>query len=154
MELSRVIDVPHLAGLRERHGHQLALVAYAGLAGFGLHVSETSDWKLCLLLIAAIGMLACASSYRRARTIADIATSRIGSAAQGYVEVVGQAKADPGELIFSPYSHIPCIWYRYRVFSRDDSRSNGGRSTAGPATPASRFPMAAGPAGSTPSTQK
>lgn len=122
MDLSGVIDVPRLIGMRERHGHQLALVGYAGLAIWGLHLGDASGWTLCLGLMAAIGMLAGASSYRRARTIADIATSRIGSAAQGYVEVMGQAKADPGELIFSPYSHIACIWYRYRVYSRDEPR--------------------------------
>ncbi len=123
MDISGVIDVPRLTSLRERHGHQLALVAYSGVAGFGLHLGEASGWTLCLCLIAAIGSLASASSYRRACMIADIATSRIGSAAQGYVEVVGTARADPGELIFSPYSQIACLWYRYRVYSRDDSRS-------------------------------
>lgn len=122
MDLSGVIDVPRLSGWRERHGHQLALIAYAAVAGFGLHLGEAAGWTLCLGLITTIGLLASTSSYRRARTIADIATSRIGSAAQGYVEVVGQAKADPGELIFSPYSHIACIWYRYRVYSRDEPR--------------------------------
>ena len=122
MELSGVIDVPRLSGLRERHGHQLALIGYTGLAGFGLHLGEASGWRICLWLVAAIGLLASTASYRRARTIADIATSRIGSAAQGYVEVMGQAKADPSELIFSPYSHIACIWYRYRVYSRDEPR--------------------------------
>ena len=122
MDLSGVIDVPRLSGLRERHSHQLALIAYAGVVGFGLHLGEASGWRVCLCLIAAIGSLASAFSYRRARMIADIATSRIGSAAQGYVEVVGTAKADPGELIFSPYSQIACIWYRYRVYSRDERR--------------------------------
>jgi len=122
MELSGVIDVPRLAGLRERHSHQFALIGYAGLAGFWLHLEHASGRTICLWLIAAIGLLACTASYRRARAIADIATSRIGSAAQGYVEVEGKAKADPSELIFSPYSHTACIWYRYRVYSQDDGR--------------------------------
>ena len=95
MDLSGVIDVPRLAGLRERHTHQLALIGYTLLVGFGLHLEEASGRTICLSLIAAIGLLASAASYRRARAIADIATSRIGSAAQGYVEVMGKAKADP-----------------------------------------------------------
>ena len=122
MALSGLMDVPRLAGLRDRLGCPPALIGYAGLVGLGLHLDDPSGWKICLWLIAATGLLACASSYQSARAIADIATSRIGSAAQGYVEVVGQAKAEPGELIFSPYSHIPCIWYRYRVYSREGSR--------------------------------
>ena len=32
--------------------------------------------------VAALGLLACSSTYRRARSIADVATSRIGSAAR------------------------------------------------------------------------
>jgi hypothetical protein len=122
MDLSGVIDVPRLAGLRERHSHQFALIGYAGLTGFGLHLEQASGWSVSLWLIAAIGLLATTASYRRARAIADIATSRIGSAAQGHVEVVGKAKAEPSELIFSPYSHTACIWYRYRVYSRDEPR--------------------------------
>ncbi len=117
-----VINLPRLAGLREQHSHQLALFGYAAVGGFGLHLGEAAGWRICLWLIVAVGALAGLASYRRARAIADIATSRIGSAAQGYVEVTGQAKADPSELILTPYSQIPCIWYRYRVYSQDEPR--------------------------------
>ena len=117
-----MINLPRLAGLREQHVHQLALIGYTAVGGFGLHLGETASWRICLWLIFAMGVLAGVASYRRARTIADIATSRIGSAAQGYVEVTGQAKADPGELILTPYSQIACIWYRYRVYSREEPR--------------------------------
>lgn len=117
-----VINLSRLTGLREQHSHQLALIGYAAVGGFGLHLGETAGWRICLWLIFAMGALAGVASYRRARAIADIATSRIGSAAQGYVEVTGQAKADPGELILTPYSQIPCIWYRYRVYSREEPR--------------------------------
>jgi hypothetical protein len=117
-----VINLPRLAGLREQHAHQLALISYAAVSGFGLHLGEAAGWRICLWLILAVGALAGVASYRRARAIADIATSRIGSAAQGYVEVTGQAKADPGELILTPYSQIACIWYRYRVYSREEPR--------------------------------
>lgn len=117
-----MINLPRLTGLREQHSHQLALIGYAAVGGFGLHLGETAGWRICLWLIFAVGALAGVASYRRARAIADIATSRIGSAAQGYVEVTGLAKADPGELILTPYSQIPCIWYRYRVYSREEPR--------------------------------
>lgn len=117
-----VINLPRLARLREQHVHQLALIGYSAVGGFGLHLGEAAAWKICLWLICAVGALAGVASYRRARTIADIATSRIGSAAQGYVEVTGRAKAGPGELILTPYSQIACIWYRYRVYSREEPR--------------------------------
>lgn len=117
-----MINLPRLAGLREQHVHQLALIGYTTVGGFGLHLGETAGWRMCLWLIFAMGILAGAASYRRARAIADIATSRIGAAAQGYVEVTGQAKANPSELILTPYGQIPCIWYRYRVYSREEPR--------------------------------
>ena len=119
---SVVIDVPRLAGLRAQHGHQLALIGYAAAGGLGMHLGEAAGWRICLWLIFAMGALAGVASYRHARAIADIATSRIGSAAQGYVELTGQTKADAGELILTPYSQIPCIWYRYRVYSREEPR--------------------------------
>ena len=44
------------------------------LLAYGLHLGNAAGWTLCLALIAAVGCLACASTYRRARAIADIAT--------------------------------------------------------------------------------
>ncbi|MDO9315918.1 MAG: hypothetical protein Q7T97_15390 [Burkholderiaceae bacterium] len=115
-------ELPSLADLRVRYRQQLTSASYIGLAAYGLHLGDASGWKLCLVLIAAIGFLAGASTYRRARAIADIATSRIGSAAQGYAEVMGRARADLNEMIVSPYSGISCIWYRYRVYSKETAR--------------------------------
>jgi hypothetical protein len=74
----------------------------------------------CLGLIAGLGFLAWASTYKRARAIADIATSRIGAVAQGYVELVGRASAAPGEMLVTPFSGVACIWYRYRVYSKEE----------------------------------
>ena len=123
MDLSGLIERPRLADLRDRYRQGLTSAGYLMLVGVGLQMGDASGGTICLMLIAALGLLACASTYRRVRSIADVATSRIGSAAQGYVEVVGRAKADPSELIASPYSGIACIWYRYRVYSRDNPRS-------------------------------
>jgi hypothetical protein len=58
----------------------------------------------------------------RARTMADVATSRIGSAAQGYVQLRGRASVAPDELIRSPISGLACLWFRYRVYSKDGER--------------------------------
>jgi hypothetical protein len=58
-------------------------------------------------------------TYQRARAVADVATSRIGSAAQGYVELMGHASGGASELLRSPFSATECVWYRYRVYERD-----------------------------------
>lgn len=107
-------------GWRGRHSHQLALIGYACLAGWALHAADTAP---AAAGITAIGLLAGAVCYRHARAIADMATSRIGSAAQGYVEVMGRSTTDPAELLLAPCSQIPCVWYRYRVYSREDAHS-------------------------------
>lgn len=119
-----MIGLSRRAGWRDRHTHQLALIGYACLAGWALHAAGTATTSLPLAGITAIGLFASATSYAHARAIADIATSRIGSAAQGLVELVGQARADAAELIHSPCSGTPCVWYRYRVYSRDDAHES------------------------------
>ncbi len=50
--------------------------------------------------------------FKRRRAIEDIPTSRIGSAAQGYVEVSGEAFRLPEiEPLFS-WGGVACLWYR------------------------------------------
>jgi hypothetical protein len=54
--------------------------------------------------------------------VADTPTSRIASAPQGYIELVGRGQQPPGASLVSPISGLPCLWYRYRV-----ERKNGDR---------------------------
>ncbi len=66
-------------------------------------------------------MLACFSFgawlilHRRFRLTADMPTSRIGSAVQGYVELKGAAAAHPSSPTFSPMRGLPCVWFDYSV---------------------------------------
>ncbi len=113
----------NLADLRGRYRQALTSAGYVGLLAIGLHLGQPAGWVVCLGLVAAVGLLAGVATYKRARAIADVATSRIGSAAQGYVELVGRASVAPGELIFSPFSGVACIWFRYRVYARDKGKS-------------------------------
>ncbi|SEQ30173.1 E3 Ubiquitin ligase [Ectothiorhodospira magna] len=74
---------------------------------------------LVLILVAALwGFLR--GAYRK-RLIADTPTSRVRSAAQGYVELIGQARLLPGPSITAPLTGTPCAWYDYRVERRDGS---------------------------------
>lgn len=87
--------------------------------------------RMCLVFVIGVGVVAWAAALRRARAVANLATSRIDSAAQGYVEVVGRASVSPDNLILSPMSGVQCIWYRYRVFSRDNSRDEWRQTDSG-----------------------
>ncbi len=49
--------------------------------------------------------------YKAAQAVADIASSKIASAAQGYTEIVGQGLVSGAAR--SPVSRLPCLWYSY-----------------------------------------
>lgn len=62
-----------------------------------------------------------------ARMVEDTPTSRIRSAAQGYVELGGRCRALDGSRNLAPLTQRPCVWWRYRVQRRTGSGSPGKR---------------------------
>ena len=62
--------------------------------------------------------------HQRYRFISDTPTSRIASAAQGYVELKGLGELMPGSRITSPFSRAGCVWYQCIVEKRDDIHDN------------------------------
>lgn len=110
-----------LNGLRTYYIDAITSCSYIGILGVVLYSQRQNSTFFPLLLVAGISAFAWVASYKRVRTIADIATSRIGSAAQGYVELYGRASVDKDNLIQSPLSGISCIWFRYWVYSKDNS---------------------------------
>lgn len=110
-----------LNGLRSYYADTLTSASYLLIVLYAAHLDHTKGWLIGLGLVAIIAFFAWASTYKRVRTIADIATSRIGSAAQGYVELYGRASKDPINLIRSPLNGISCVWFRYWVYERHDN---------------------------------
>jgi hypothetical protein len=99
----------------------LATLALAcGVAGW---MSEIAPLGIALLAgaasLAAWGGFA---NLRRYRAVADMPTSRVASAPQGYVELVGRGAHLPGERLHSHLSGLPCLWYRYRVEEKTEDR--------------------------------
>jgi len=72
--------------------------------------------------LAATGFYFAFIYFSRARLIEDTPTSRIRSAAQGYVELVGLSAMLDGPDIIAPLSKIPCTWFRYKVEELYDKR--------------------------------
>lgn len=73
---------------------------------------------------AAVFLLALAAwliNLRRLRAIRDTPTSRVGSAAQGYVELMGTGRPMPNQTVYSPIHRLPCLWYRYHRYERQDN---------------------------------
>lgn len=64
-------------------------------------------------------------SLHVARLIEDTPTSRIRSAAQGYVELAGRCRPLDGTRNLAPLTQRPCVWWQYRVQRRTGSASSG-----------------------------
>jgi hypothetical protein len=75
-------------------------------------------WLGCLLAIAAIAFLGWIYNLKNARQIIDLPLSRIGSAAQGYVELVGQVSVAPENLTTSPINGYRCVWFRSYIYEK------------------------------------
>jgi hypothetical protein len=74
-------------------------------------------WWICgiAIVVALAGGVASFMFLRHARLIEDTPTSRVRSAAQGYVELEGQTREMEGLPIVCPLSGTRCVWWRYRV---------------------------------------
>lgn len=89
--------------------------------------------RLSARLLAVIGLIAWTSTFRRRRAITDTPTSRIASAAQGYVELSGQGRALDDPPLYAPLTQAPACGTASR--SRNGpGRTNGRPSTAAKAT--------------------
>ncbi len=86
-------------------------------------------WFYTLLFTALTlyGLKLIHKNLRQARLIEDTPTSKIRSAAQGYVELDGWGEQLPGNTIVSPLTGTSCLWFSYEVMQRikrdDDSTS-------------------------------
>lgn len=85
-------------------------------------------WLLTLAVAVVAGGAAALRWLRVARLIEDTPTSRIRSAAQGYVELVGNGLPLPGSRNLAPLTQRPCVWWRYRISRREER--DGGRRQA------------------------
>jgi E3 ubiquitin ligase len=82
-------------------------------------------WSIGLLLATIVGFYFAFSNMHRKRIIEDTPTSKIRSAAQGYLELVGHGYLMDGQPITSPLTGTSCTWYEYKV---EERRSNGKNS--------------------------
>ena len=72
-------------------------------------------WPYALLAMSAVSFSAWVANYRRYRHVQDLPTSKVASAAQGYVELFGRTELLPGELLASRLSQTPCCWYSFEI---------------------------------------
>ena len=105
----------HYVNLLTSGGHLVLLFA-------GFQIGSIAAWLVVLGMIGAIGFFAWTGNHRRSRLILDTPTSRIASAAQGYVELTGRAQESSDAPLRSKLTLLPCVWYRYTV---EQERNDG-----------------------------
>jgi hypothetical protein len=84
------------------------------------------EYWMILAAVAAAGGWGFFRGFRWwhwARLIEDTPTSRVRSAAQGYVELIGTGRRMSGAPVVAPLSKLPCTWWSYTV----ERRTRGGR---------------------------
>lgn len=120
-----------LVSLRRRYADIITSGTQPVLLAVASGVGTRAGWMVCSGLMVAISALAWTSAFRRYRAIADTPTSKVASAAQGYVELQGRGQPLGGLPLVSPLTNLPCLWYRFRVDRRQDNkwlREGGGES--------------------------
>lgn len=66
------------------------------------------------------------SIWLRAQLIADLPTSRVRSASQGFTELAGIARGSGDATLTGPLTGQPCLWWRYRI----ERHQSNGRSSS------------------------
>lgn len=86
------------------------------------------------LLFALLGLAMCLGcawlwwrQLRRGRLMAGTPTSKIRSAAQGYVELKGNGHWLPEDRILAPLTQTRCVWWEYRI---EELRQQHGHSSS------------------------
>ena len=104
-----------LLSLRQSYAQFITSGGQLILLFIGLRTESPAGWTICLALIALVSLIAWISTLRRRRAITDTPTSRIASAAQGYVELIGSGRPLDHPPLLSHLTRLPCLWYRYQV---------------------------------------
>jgi hypothetical protein len=104
-----------LEGLRQHYVNLLTSGGHLVLLFIGFQIDSTEAWPIILGLIGAIGFFAWVGNQRRSRLILNTPTSRIASAAQGYIELTGRTKQAHDIPLLSKLTLLPCVWYRYII---------------------------------------
>jgi hypothetical protein len=108
-----------LVRLRRGYGNLVTSGGQLILLFVGLKTESSLGMFVCVALMAPLSLVAWTSAYRRTRAVADTPTSRVASAAQGYVELIGEGRPLGGAPLLSPLTHLPCLWYRYTIERKD-----------------------------------
>jgi hypothetical protein len=103
---------------------EFQVIDLAGIDFVGAVTSMESRefWGLAAFLgcVCVVSFVGAFRSFRRARLIEDIPTSKIRSAHQGYVELEGHAAVfDERGIQESPLDGRACVWWAFKIERRN-----------------------------------
>lgn len=81
-------------------------------------------WCLGSGLVMAAAFIGCFVFLHRTRLMENMPTSRLRSAAQGYVELEGKARLMEGPPVIAPLTKSKCVWWRFRIEEKRRSGKN------------------------------
>lgn len=104
------------------------------IASAEANIMQLSDNEFLIVTVVAsiISLYAFYLMVKRhhiTRLIENTPTSKIRSAAQGYVELNGKAQLMDGSTLLSPISTRACVWYRYKIEKEVIHRDSKGNVT-------------------------
>ena len=111
-----------LVRLRREYAQLVTSGAQLLLLFAGLKLESRNGWLACLTAMALISIVAWLSALRRLRAVRDTPTSKVASAAQGYVEFTGRGQRFGDTPLLGRLSLLPCLWYRYKIEQRDSEK--------------------------------
>lgn len=107
-----------LVSLRREYAQLVTSGAQLLLLFAGFRLDSRNGWLVCLSVMTLVSIAAWLSALKRLRAVRDTPTSRIASAAQGYVELIGRGRQIREAPLLSKFTALPCLWYRYTVKRR------------------------------------
>lgn len=111
-----------LVRLRRSYAELITSGAQLLLLLVGIKLESRAGWLGSLSAMALVSFFAWMSALKRLRAVRDTPTSKVASAAQGYVELVGRGKPLPGAPLISKLRALPCLWYRYKVEEKHSTK--------------------------------
>ena len=108
-----------LVRLRREYAQLVTSGAQLALLFVGFYLESREGWLGCLSVMALISFFAWLSALHRLRMVRDTPTSKVASAAQGYVELIGRGRPFGDTPLISKLRQLPCLWYRYQTEQRD-----------------------------------
>ena len=87
---------------------------------------EFAILALALVVLTGVGFFVWKKSFQHARVMEDMPTSKVRSAAQGFVELAGVQHPLDATPLLAPLTHHPCTWWSYVIEKKQRSSSSRG----------------------------